>query len=229
MHKTLALAFLLLSSASSFAAEDQSAPAAHKVSLDRPNALELVGAKAEFPNYQGRQAVKLVPSSPDSKDDMLAIVRDSDFQSGTLEVDVAGTPRPGSPADDRGFIGLAFRVQPDSAHYEMFYLRPTNGRANDQLRRNHTTQYVSEPEYPWHRLRSENPGVYESYVDVEAGAWTHLKIVVAGKQARLYVNGGPEPCLIVNELKQGEGQGRIALWAHVTTEAYFSNLSVSRE
>ena len=38
-------------------------------------------------------------------------------------------------------------------------------------------------------LRKENPGVYESYVDLESGTWTRLKVVATGTQARLYVNG----------------------------------------
>jgi hypothetical protein len=110
---------------------------------------------------------------------------------------------------------------------EVFYLRPTNGRAEDQLRRNHSVQYQSSPEYPWHRLREEHPGVYESYADMEAGAWTTMRIEVEGTTARLYVNGASQPCLMVNDLKQGDRAGRIALWAHVTTEAYFGPISVT--
>jgi hypothetical protein len=53
-----------------------------------------------------------------------------------------------------------------------------------------------------------------------------MKIVVSGTKARLYVNGADQPCLIVNDLKLGERHGQIALWAHVATEAYFSNLTV---
>ncbi len=66
----------------------------------------------------------------------------------------------------------------DSA--ERFYLRPENSRVNDQLYRNRSTQYESDPEFPWQRLRRESPGVYESYVDVESGAWTTLRIEVTG-------------------------------------------------
>jgi hypothetical protein len=85
---------------------------------------------------------------------------------------------------------------------------------------------VSEPDYPWDRLRKENPGVYESYVDLESGAWTKIKIVVAGTQARLYLNGADQPALVVNDLKLGETHGRVALWAHWTTDAYFSDLTI---
>ena len=102
----------------------------------------------------------------------------------------------------------------------------TNGRADDQLRRNRTTQYVSQPAFTWQRLREENPGVYESYVDIDPGAWTRIKIVVAGTKARLYVNGADQPCRIVNDLKLGETHGQVALWTGGNTEAYSSILKV---
>ena len=103
----------------------------------------------------------------------------------------------------------------------------TNGRVDDQVRRNHSTQYVSDPAYPWHRLRKEQPGVYESYVDLEQGAWTHMRIVVAGASARLYVGGSSDPVLVVNDLKSDRADGRIALWAHVETAAYFGDVRIS--
>jgi hypothetical protein len=128
----------------------------------------------------------------------------------------------------RGFVGIAFRVQPHGSRFENLYLRPTNGRADDQVRRNHSVQYESMPDYPWYRLRKENPSMYESYADLEAGAWTELKIVVSGSKARLYVGGADEPCLIVNDLKLGAIHGQIALWSHSTTDAYFSDLRVKQ-
>jgi Domain of Unknown Function (DUF1080) len=196
--------------------------------LDSTDGLELVNAKAEPITYRGERAVRLVPlpGHETADDAMVAILTGSEFKDGTIEVEVAGAPRPGATPDMRGFIGILFRVQSHGERAEDFYLRPTNGRADDQLRRNHSVQYESAPDFPWYRLRKESPGVYESYVDLEAGVWTRMKIVVAGTKARLYVNGADQPCLIVNDLKLGEGHGQIALWAHVATDAYFSNLTV---
>lgn len=196
--------------------------------LESVEGLEAVGGKAEIANYRGRKAVKLVPEPghEDGEDSMLAILTATDFKDGVIAVEIAGSPRPGTPEDSRGFIGIAFRVQPHGSRYECFYIRPTNARTEDQLRRNHSTQYVSEPEYPWDRLRKENPGVYESYVDLESGAWTKIKIAVTRTQARLYVNGADQPALFVNHLKLGETHGQVALWAHWTTDAYFSDLTI---
>lgn len=193
-----------------------------------PAVSEVVNGRAELVTYRGRRAVKLVPKPETAGRDenMLALLEGPDFTDGTIRIEVAGAPRPGMPPDSRGFIGISFRTGPRGEWSEVFYLRPTNGRADDQLRRNHAVQYVSDPEFPWYRLRRESPGMYEAYTDLEAGAWTPMRIEVSGAKARLYINGASQPCLVVNDLKHGAGGGRIALWAHVETDAYFGPISV---
>jgi hypothetical protein len=155
------------------------------------------------------------------------VLQGASFHNGTIEVDVAGKPRIGAISDARGFVGLAFRVSTDPSTYECFYVRPTNGRADDQLRRNHSTQYISMPEYPWSRLRKESPGKYESYVDLVPGEWTKIKIKVSGVKARLYVNDSRQPVLVVNDLKHADSHGGVALWIGLGTEDYFANLRLS--
>jgi len=105
-------------------------------------------------------------------------------------------------------------------------LRPMrrHWRADDQERRNHSTQYASFPDNEWLKLRTESPGKYESYTELIPGAWTHLKIEVVGVKMRLCVNGASQPTLLVNDLKLGDTSGAVALWIGVGTEAYFSNL-----
>lgn len=198
----------------------------------RPEAARFVGvlnARTAVVDHRGRRAIHLIPldTTVTKDEDMLAILDGERLTDGTIEVSVAGSPRPGAPPDSRGFIGIAFRTGERGVWSEIFYLRPTNARADDQLRRNHTLQYVSHPEFPWHRLREERPGVYESYADMEAGAWTALRIVVSGTTAQLYVNGAAQPGLVVNDLKHGAGGGRIALWAHVQTNAYFGSMKIT--
>ena len=201
----------------------------HTQSAALPKFAQVINGSAEVVAYRGVRSVHLIPAAETAGKDgaMLAILDSPAFKDGTIQLDVAGAPRPNAPADSRGFIGLSFRTGEHGEWSEVFYLRPTNGRADDQLRRNHSVQYVSDPEYPWYRLRKESPGVYESYADMEAGSWTSLKIVVSGTTARLYVNGASQPCLIVNDLKHGAAPGRVALWAHVETDAYFGPVTVS--
>ncbi len=197
--------------------------------LDSQEGLEIINAKTEIVDYRGRRALRLSPPKDHDpeRESMLALLKDSDFRNGTIEVEVAGLPITEMDATARGFIGIVFRVQEKGARAENIYIRPTNGRADDQLRRNHSVQYESIPDFPWHRLRKESPGVYESYADLEAGAWTKIKVDVAGTKARLYVNRAPQPCLIVNDLKLGESRGQVGLWAFIATDAYFSNLKIT--
>lgn len=186
--------------------------------------LDLQNVSAEIVTYRGKPALRLVESDKEYEGDAIAILRGSHFKDGVIETEIVGDLRPDAPDAMRGFVGIAFRVQP--SQFECFYLRPTNGRADDQLRRNHATQYVSHPDYPWYRLREENPGVYESYTDIVAKEWTRMRIVVANTRAQLYINNAPQPCLIVNDLKLGETSGKIALWIGGGTIAYFADLTV---
>jgi Domain of Unknown Function (DUF1080) len=191
-----------------------------------------VTTQAEIATYRGRRALRVINTDGLTADghpadaEAIAIVTTSDFADGTLEADVAARPRTGAPSATRGFVGIAFRVQDHGSRFESIFLRMTDGRADDQLQRNHATQYLEHPNFGWKRLREEHPGVYESYVDLDPGAWTRIKIVVAGTTARLYVNGANQPCLVVNDLKLGETHGRVALWTGGNTEAYFSRLTV---
>ena len=189
--------------------------------------LEPVGTRVDATPYRGKKAVRVTAAEGQATREPLALVKGSSFGDGTIEVDLAGAPAPGAPEGARGFVGIAFRSTPDAGKFELFYLRPTNGRAPDQLRRNHSTQYVSMPDWPWQRTRAETPGLYESYVDLEPGVWTHVKIVVAGTKAQLFVNGAGQPCLIVNDLKLGTVKGAIGLWIGLGTDAYFANLRVA--
>ena len=197
--------------------------AAQSFPLQSTEGLTLRNVKAQPDSYKGRKAVKV---TAEASDNGLAILKGTEFQDGTIEVDLAGEPGPGANSQARGFVGVAFRIAPDAAKFELFYLRPTNGRAEDQERRNHSAQYDSFPDYPWFRLRKENPGKYESYVDLVPGEWTKVTITVQGDKARLYVNGSQQPTLIVNDLKLGVTKGAIALWIGPGTIAHFSNLKV---
>jgi hypothetical protein len=178
--------------------------------------------------YKGQNAVRVLAAPGAANATSYAVVRDVLFRDGTIEVDLAGQPAAGAGSDARGFIGIAFRLQ-GGGRYEYIYLRPTNGRADDQVRRNHSTQYSSYPDFDFAQSRKEAPEKYESYVDLQPGVWTKIKIEVEGRRARLYVHGSEQPCLIVNDLKLDPREGGVALWVGPETEGYFSNLKVMRK
>ena len=196
-----------------------------------PADLRAVNVEVSAATYRGRSATRVIerqPTPPVASGEAIAILPGPEFINGVIEVDVVGRLAPGSGAGARGFVGLAFDVTDGGSRFKSFYLRPTNGRADDQLRRNHSTQYTSIPEHPWNRLRKEEPGVYESYVDLEADAWTRMRVVVEGTKASLFVNGAEQPCLIINDLKHAARGGAIALWLGAGTEAFFANLRIER-
>jgi hypothetical protein len=160
--------------------------------------------------------------------EQLVVIEGLDFSSGTIEAEIAGAVAPGSGEGARGFVGIAFRLQKDMKTYDAFYLRPTNGRAEDQERRNHAAQYIAHPDWPWFRLRKETPSRYESYVDLVPGEWTRIRIEVRGDKARLFVHDQAQPTLVVNDVKSGaQASGAVALWLGPGTIAHFRNLRVS--
>lgn len=157
-----------------------------------------------------------------------AKLQDCVFSDGVIEVCVRSRLLPDAPAYARGFIGVAFRVNEDDSAFEGMYIRPTNGRSEDQLRRNRSTQYFSFPDYKFDRLREESPGVYESYADIGLDEWVDIRIEVVGPCARMFLNGESQPVLIVNDLKHGSNvSGSVGLWVEIGTEGFFKDLRIT--
>ena len=187
----------------------------------------------EAVRYGGSEALEVRQTGPyrGFDTDTFAFVPGLDFHDGTIELDVAGSLLPSAPPDARGFIGITFRIDAESGGFasEGFYIRPTNGRADDQVRRNHSTQYSAHPSFDFSVSRKEAPERYESYVDLEPGVWTRYRITVEGTKARLYVHGSAQPALIVNDLKLGDSFGAVALWIGPGTEGYFTGLEITAQ
>lgn len=224
----LVLATGLLGCATGGARPDPHSSAVLVLPLASAGGLTLLHARAEPVTYLGRPGLRLHALDEVGPDDVvLALVSGLELRDGEIDLEVAGAPLPGAPPEMRGFIGVSFHVSPDAARSEDVYLRPSNGRADEQLRRNHAVQYQSTPDFGWKRLRDETPGQYEAYADLQPGVWTRMRVKISGTRAELYVNGAEQPTLIVRDLKLGAVGGGVALWAHRTTEAYFRNLVVS--
>ncbi len=236
MTRTLTLWICAALFASSTLAQTQ----VHK--LDSVAGLTLHNVTATPATLHGKRGLKVTvsdelkkqlrdqPVGQQSQSETLGVLDGILFGDGVIEAEIAGEPAADAPEGARGFVGIAFRLQPDLKTYDAFYLRPTNGRADDQVRRNHSAQYVSHPDWPWFRLRKEMPERYESYVDLVPGEWTKIRIEVQGEKARLFVHGQSQPTLIVNDLKTGaNGRGAIALWINPGTVAHFRLLEVQRK
>jgi hypothetical protein len=209
--------------------------------LESTTGLRLHNVTAEPVTFEGKNGLRVtespellrrlqgLPAAQQAQFETLAIIEGSDFSNGVIEAEIAGSPKADAAVTGaRGFVGIAFRLR-DTTRYDAFYLRPTNGRAGDQLRRNHSVQYISHPDWPWPRLRGETPERYESYVDLQPGVWTRIRIEVRADTARLYVHGQQQPTLIVNDVKSGaQARGAIALWIGPGTVGHFRDLRVTR-
>lgn len=194
--------------------------------------LEPVEVSMSMERVMGKEAVRVVKDSTVKAFDEPTFVKikDIDFQDGTIEVKVLSRLLQDAPDFARGFIGLAFRINDNNTAFESIYIRPTNARAEDQVRRNHSIQYFSYPDYKFDRLRKEAPEKYESYTDMAINEWIKLRIEVKGQQAKLFINDQKYPSLIVNDLKHGaNASGAIGLWVDIGTEGFFSDLKVQRD
>ncbi|WP_207510016.1 hypothetical protein [Telluribacter humicola] len=194
--------------------------------------LQAVDVSMTLVKLKGKKAVRVVKDTAVKAFDEPTFVKISgaNFTNGTIEVKVLSRLLKNAPEFARGFIGVAFRINETNTSYESIYIRPTNGRSDDQVRRNHSIQYYSYPHYKFDRLRKEAPERYESYADMGLDEWITLQIVVQGQQAKLYLNDSKQPSLVVNDLKLGaNASGAIGLWVEVGTEGFFSDLKIHHQ
>jgi len=200
------------------------------IGFDKSN-LEASRVYMSIEKMNGKQVVKIIKDSTQNGADLPTFVKikGNDFKEGTIEIKVLSQLLKTAPAYARGFIGVAFHIDSLNSKFEGIYLRPTNGRSDDQLRRNHSIQYFSYPDYDFDRLRKEAEGVYESYADMDLNEWITMRIEVKGKQAKLFLNDNKQPSLIVNDLKLGDNvSGAIGLWVDAGTEGYFKDLKITK-
>jgi hypothetical protein len=194
--------------------------------------LDAVNTFVKIDQVEGKEVVRVTkdPKVQAVDEPTFAKLIDSDFRNGIIEVAVLSKLLVDAPDFARGFIGVAFRIDESNAKFEGIYIRPTNGRADDQLRRNRSTQYFSYPDFKFDRLRKESPGEYESYADMGLNKWIKIKIEVKGEKAKLYLNGSKQPVLVVNDLKHGaDMSGGIGLWVDIGTDGYFTDLRVEND
>jgi len=166
----------------------------------------------------GRAVVRLDAKPGDG----FAVVQGPAFAEGTIELEVRG-----EDVQQQSFVGVAFAVQNDST-YEAVYLRPFNFRAPDATRAKRALQYISQPAWPWSRLRAESPGKYEDSVRPipDPTGWVPLRLVVTRTQVSVYANGGDAPDLMVARLGDAR-PGPIAFWVGNNSRGDFARLKVT--
>jgi len=145
------------------------------------------------------------------------------FSTGSIDIDLRGRD-----VVQQSFLGIAFHGI-DTTTYDAVYFRPFNFQSTDTLRGKHMVEYISEPDYPWYRLRKEHPLEYENGITTPplAAAWFHAHIVVGENEIRVYVNRSRIPSLIVKKLNT-RNDGLIGLWTDsLALNGDFANLEIS--
>src|SRR5687768_4415461 len=90
--------------------------------------------KVEPATYKGRTSVRVTDSVQDqagANEDRIAIFSGTKFTNGVIEAEMSGEPAATAGPGARGFVAIVFRLADDASKFECFYLRPTNGRADD--------------------------------------------------------------------------------------------------
>jgi len=150
-----------------------------------------------------------------------AYLRQIELGNGTIELDIRGKDIP-----QQSFVGVAFHGV-DGTTYDAIYFRPFNFKTDDPVRHAHAVQYISQPTYPWQKLRAEQPGKYEQPVTPAPAPndWFHVRVVVTAPQVKVFVNDAKEPNLVVTQLSDRR-KGRVGLWVGNNSAGDFANLKI---
>jgi hypothetical protein len=159
--------------------------------------------QAKATEYQGRKCLLL--------DGGAAVLKDFEMRDGVIDMEVA------TPAK-RGFFGLQFRLDTDGANGEWVYLRQHKSGLPDAM------QYTPVLNTGANWQIYNGPG-FTGAVDIPRDVWFHLRLEVAGAQAKLYVKDMDKPTLVMNDLKSGIQKGQVALYV-LTGATYFSNFEI---
>ena len=184
-------------------AESQTTQTPQKLSIPADSPRWDLQGQAKPAEYQGRKCLLL--------DGGAAILKDFEMRDGIVDVDVATSAI-------RGFFGMQFRLDKDGANGEWIYLRQHKSGLPDAM------QYTPVLNTGANWQIYNGPG-FTGAVDIPKDVWFHLRLEVAGAQAKLYVKDMDKPALVMNDLKSGVQKGQLAL--HVLIGAtYFSNFEV---
>jgi hypothetical protein len=95
------------------------------------------------------------------------------------------------------------------------------------IKRSHSVQYISLPQYPWDVLREQFPGKYEnSVIPVpDPDKWFHVRIEVQYPTIKVFVNGNKVSSLAVNQLNERK-TGKFGLYVAYNSGGDFADLKI---
>lgn len=140
-----------------------------------------------------------------------------------IAADVRARLLPDAPDYARGFIGLAWNVQP--GRFEAAYLRPLNGTpyGPPPPRDQRGIQYFAYPDAKFDRLREVAPGRYEAAADIRLDQWHHLRVTLS-TGVEVTVDG--RPVVLLDQRLLPSGPGQVGLWVDIGTEGFFAGVTI---
>jgi len=149
---------------------------------------EIPGKGAAFESYLGHEALRVGTGR--------VFYRELALQDGSIDFDIALTSH-------RAFAYLQFRMASDEEHEEI-YFRPHKSELPDALQYTPVFRGVSQ----WQLFHG--PGGTAA-VGLPPDEWIHVRLVMRGRQAAVYVGDVDEPQLVVARLGHEPRAGYIAL------------------
>lgn len=153
----------------------------------------------------------------------LAVINGVKFSQGTLELDIRGENNPG-----QSFVGMAFNIQNDST-YEAVYFRPFNFHSPEKIRREHSMQYISHPEFGWRKLRTEREGQFEAEYTSPPSPddWFAVTLQVTAKTVIVKEKSTERILMEVDRLTTSKS-GQIGFWVGHNSKGSFRNLKIRK-
>lgn len=186
--------------------------------LQAKDSWQIYNRSAEPINEDGKKGIRLNEAPGEGA----MILLEYEFENGTIELDMKGRN-----VLQQSFAGVLFHGL-DLEAFDAIYFRPFNFVNADTSRRSRSVQYISMPVFSWEKLRQDSPGKYENKVfpAPNPDGWFHVKIIIAGKQIRVFVDNAETPCLEVEKLGNNI-VGGFALWVGNNSGAAFANLTIT--
>lgn len=197
MTKTVTGLLLALLLATHVNAQHNAAKKEVRVPLQAAN-WEYQPEAVEFLTYKSVPSLKITGKGP-------VILKDLDFKDGTIEFDMEPI--------DKTFTSFYFRRSSDKES-ECFYFRlfkAPNIDAEDAIQYAPIIKGVNL----WDMLYQ-----YQRNAMIDTSGWNHVKLVISGKQMRVFVNGRMDMPLEIPYLEGSNDHGGLALEGH----AIFANL-----
>jgi hypothetical protein len=155
-------------------------------------------------NFQGKECIKITDGAAYLKDN---------FENGIIEFDI-------SFGKERSFPGLMFRMA-DNKNFEFLYLRPHHSGDPDAI------QYcpIFYGNDSWQLYTGEG---YCAQAEYAMNAWMHVKVIIAGTRAELYLNNNPSPVLFAYQLQRVPASGGVGLDNHSPAIIRFADFSYTK-